>query len=1264
MQAHSFFLFFWAVATMAQFAVFSPAENKGLTFSVHVPDSTANNQSGPIYIQLNSTKAHVEWFALGQGSKMAGSNIFVVYRSGNNVTVSPRTGVGHVEPLYNQGANVTVMDGSGAPAGMITANIRCDNCLSWSGGKLDLTSASSSWIWAIKYGKPLFSTKETATIKEHDQMGVMQVDLKPAIGKTSSLDDPFADVPAVGVVSGPTFDEAKFRREKIAHGVIMTVAFVGLFPFSALLLHLSSASSTVATHGALQLFNLGLAIAGLALGIIMARDIGQLTHHHPIIGFVVVCGLALFQPIMGFLQHRFYRKTGGKGPFAYLHRWLGRVLILLGVVNVFLGFVFVGVGDVDAPRGAVIAVGVVSAVLLVFYFLTVGANEKKRRRRVMPLHTVALGAALTPTVIRTLIDHYIHRKAHHTLPTVHITYDEGLHIIRAFIYYASKHPVEDMQAFTRQTVPSPHWVRTESVTIPEECLSLAADALCKQLGPKGLLRVGGEKWWQWRGPPEDLKAEWIEMRSHYNQIKKENGHCNRIMLYIHGGAYFFGSLETHRYMMQRHARKLKGRVFAPAYRLAPQYPFPCGLQDCIASYLWLLKSYDPKEIILAGDSAGGGMVLSMLVTMRDQDIPLPAGGILISPWVDLTHSFPSLVEDHPGDYIPPYGFRYKPSAAWPPPNSDDLLKIKKLSREKAVSPQEVHDALPAPDSAAEETAVRGYTLHEDTAPPSTPAYPGQQQTPDPKSVAGQPDNIRVFLDGKTVELKDQIQLYTTNQLISHPLVSPILSGGGELLRDEQFYIAHKAANPTAYPPSDVYLDEHDPTRETLNKYEPTYVHLQVWDNLCHVAPTLSFTRPAKYMFRAISQFGSWALARAQNAGVEIIDDAVVSPISSSGTDTEAGTTGKDSNANGHSRAFTGLSSVGKAGDPLPAFHEHMIRERVDKRGRVYPLDPPSSYPVLQFPREKIGSVNPELIRKWLVAKNEWDQRFAKEKLRVQRHRIKEMAHGFQDFGDEVPAPSSLAARRAAPGVMPKHTSKKNYGMMLWSGWGSKHDEHTIEREKKAQKAGRPSTRQSVDAGQAGAWSSQPTKKSEKEQPAKDHQSSATNGAPSGAGAVTWDASSEKKPTSGPDIPADQELESRPLSQKSNGPILVLPDVDNRKMTDETASTRALFHAPGTLGMRSDASLAFHRSRPSSPAGDDSSTIGGERDSLAMSAAQADAVSTRAVLSARGVSKAMNADENGRPSVDTASTRHKATNSDASQGPSSSQRPNMPDRGGV
>lgn len=154
-----------------------------------------------------------------------------------------------------------------------------------------------------------------------------------------------------------------------------------------------------------------------------------------------------------------------------------------------------------------------------------------------------------------------------------------------------------------------------------------------------------------------------------------------------------------------------------------------------------------------------------------------------------------------------------------------------------------------------------------------------------------------MIDGETVVVKEQIQMYTTNELMSHPLVSPVMQptlgglppllivvGGGEILRDEQIYVAHKCANPSKYLPPESTLD--DRAREQIAEYKPTDVQLQVWDDLCHVAPTLSFTRPAKYMYRSVSQFGAWALAKAQKTEIEIMDDDDISFISNSTSDSD------------------------------------------------------------------------------------------------------------------------------------------------------------------------------------------------------------------------------------------------------------------------------------------------------------------------------------------------------------------------------------------
>ena len=372
--------FVWTFAVGAQFHTFSPLGPNELTYSIHIPAATANPQSaGSIYFQMNSTR-RIEWFALGQGDHMAGANMFVVYTSGDNVTVSLRSSVGHTQPLYNPEAQITVMNGSGIYGPMITANIKCDSCIHWGQGRINVTSTSSSWIWGVRYGMPLQLRNLAANILEHDVMGVETVDLTKATGQTSV--NPFADIisSSANATADYPFSEAVIHGKKIAHGVLMMVAFITLFPFSALLLHLSPSSNVVTIHGGLQLFAVVVAIVGLGLGVSMARQIHNLAHYHIIIGIVVVASLVLFQPAMGLLQHRFFRKTGGKGPFAYMHRWFGRIMIISGVINVGLGFQFTGVGDPDAPRSAVIAVGVVAGIIGVFYILTLGYVNMMRRR--------------------------------------------------------------------------------------------------------------------------------------------------------------------------------------------------------------------------------------------------------------------------------------------------------------------------------------------------------------------------------------------------------------------------------------------------------------------------------------------------------------------------------------------------------------------------------------------------------------------------------------------------------------------------------------------------------------------------------------------------------------------------------------------------------------------------------------------------------------------------------------------------------------------
>ena len=109
-----------------------------------------------------------------------------------------------------------------------------------------------------------------------------------------------------------------------------------------------------------------------------------------------------------------------------------------------------------------------------------------------------------------------------------------------------------------------------------------------------------------------------------------------VVLYLHGGGYVAGSPATHRPITAALARLTGRRVFSLDYRLAPEYRFPAALDDAMAGYRWLLRQgMPPESVALAGDSAGGGLVLATLLRVRDEQLPPPACAVCFSPWTDL-----------------------------------------------------------------------------------------------------------------------------------------------------------------------------------------------------------------------------------------------------------------------------------------------------------------------------------------------------------------------------------------------------------------------------------------------------------------------------------------------------------------------------------------------------------------------------------------------------------------------------------------------------
>ena len=130
-------------------------------------------------------------------------------------------------------------------------------------------------------------------------------------------------------------------------------------------------------------------------------------------------------------------------------------------------------------------------------------------------------------------------------------------------------------------------------------------------------------------------SEWVEPSGTATQ---------RVILYLHGGGYCICSLDTHRGLAARIALASDARVLLPAYRLAPENPFPAALEDALSAYRWLLKQGIPaKQIAIGGDSAGGGLTVAITTSLRDSGEPLPAFLFLISPWTDLTFSGDSII---------------------------------------------------------------------------------------------------------------------------------------------------------------------------------------------------------------------------------------------------------------------------------------------------------------------------------------------------------------------------------------------------------------------------------------------------------------------------------------------------------------------------------------------------------------------------------------------------------------------------------------------
>ncbi|CCX05204.1 hypothetical protein FPQ18DRAFT_107195 [Pyronema domesticum] len=331
--------------------------------SINIPSTTSKTT----YFRIQGPVS-AGWAAIGQGSGMQNSLIFIIYpdSTGRNVTVSPRYGQGHFEPPVAPDVNIQILDGTGVSGGIMTANFRCDNCHDRDYGKLDVTQNTQNFIWAEGPGEKINSNSLDYSISQHNAKGTFQLALQGAIGNAGS--NPFLAL-APGsqdtTTSGGSSVSILTKADKvlIAHGVIMALTWVLLFPLGAAAIRLFGGMlpNPVLWHRSIQVFNTLLAIVGMALGMYTSGiNRTHYTHFHQYLGTILV-GFLFIQAALGMLHHAEYQRTGKRSVWSHMHIWTGRSVIFLAIIN---GGIGLGPRLANASAGQIAAYSIVVVVVI------------------------------------------------------------------------------------------------------------------------------------------------------------------------------------------------------------------------------------------------------------------------------------------------------------------------------------------------------------------------------------------------------------------------------------------------------------------------------------------------------------------------------------------------------------------------------------------------------------------------------------------------------------------------------------------------------------------------------------------------------------------------------------------------------------------------------------------------------------------------------------------------------------------------------------
>ena len=318
---------------------------------------------------------------------MAEGSIFLIYASpDSSVTLSPRKAFGHIDVFHDPNIQAHLLEGSGVHDGVMTANIRCDNCMHLDNGD-GIMGSSSSWGWAMCHGYPLMSSDVALRIHKHDVHGSFTLNLSAAIGGNSS--NPFLDLTYPHHDVTPfskqhVIDDALLYRKRVAHGVMTPIAFVLMFPGFGLLLHIYPSRHTVLwMHAPMQLIAACVALIGLGFGVSVSKDLKLSKGYHPTIGYVLVGVVVIIQPVLGAVQHLHYRRSGAATIYGALHRWFGRLLSAIGIINGGLGFYYAYQHTEDIPPIPPIIYGMVcGGVSILYVFVVMWRREKTRSQAV------------------------------------------------------------------------------------------------------------------------------------------------------------------------------------------------------------------------------------------------------------------------------------------------------------------------------------------------------------------------------------------------------------------------------------------------------------------------------------------------------------------------------------------------------------------------------------------------------------------------------------------------------------------------------------------------------------------------------------------------------------------------------------------------------------------------------------------------------------------------------------------------------------------